>query len=111
MITPKLEQEIYLLHKRVCPAMGDPKRLLILYALEEGPLCVNELAEALHLSQPTVSRHLATLRDRGLVTTDRQGTAIYYSLADRRLIRAVDLLREVLSAQLAAEAGVAQSLA
>lgn len=67
---------MYLLHERVCPALGDPKRLLILYALAEGPRCVNELVEVLQVSQPTVSRHLRVLRERGLVNTDRQGTAI-----------------------------------
>jgi DNA-binding transcriptional ArsR family regulator len=111
MIDPKLEQEIHLLHKRVCPALGDPKRLLILYALEDGPLCVNELTEALRLSQPTVSRHLGVLRDRGLVNTERRGTAVYYSLVDERLLRAVDLLRGVLQSQVAADARVTEALA
>lgn len=110
MIGPKLEQEILLLHQRVCPALGDPKRMLILYALEEGPLCVNELVESLHLSQPTASRHLGVLRDRGLVTTERRGTAVYYSLADKRLLRAIDLLRSVLQSQVAADARVAEAL-
>jgi len=111
MIDPRIEREVYLLHRRVCPALGDPKRLLILYALAEGALCVNELVEVLQISQPTISRHLRVLRERGLVNTERKGTAIYYSLADRRLIQAVDLLRAVLKAQMAAEADVAQALA
>ena len=111
MIDSKLEQEIHLLHQRVCPALGDPKRLLILYALEDGPLCVNELTEALQISQPTVSRHLGVLRERGLVNSERRGTAVYYSLADRRLIQAVDLLRAVLQSQIAADVRVAEALA
>ena len=111
MIHPKLEQEIHLLHQRVCPALGDPKRMLILYALEEGPLCVNELTEALQLSQPTVSRHLGVLRERGLVKSVRRVTDVYYSLADRRLIQAVDLLRAVLQSQMAEDVRVAEALA
>lgn len=111
MVHLKLEQELNLLHQRVCPALGDPKRLLILYALDEGPLCVSELTEALQLSQPTVSRHLGVLRGHGLVTTERRGAAVYYSLADHRLLKAVDLLREVLRAQVGADARVAESLA
>lgn len=110
MIDQKLEQEIQLLHKRICHALADPKRVLIIYALAEGPLCVNELVEVLNISQPTVSRHLGVLRDRGLVNTERKGTAIYYNLADRRLIDALDLLRAILAAQLAANADLAQSL-
>jgi DNA-binding transcriptional ArsR family regulator len=38
------------LHQRVCRALGDPKRLLILYALEDGPLCVNEPTGTLHFN-------------------------------------------------------------
>jgi ArsR family transcriptional regulator len=110
MVDPRLEQEIRLLHKRVCYALADPSRLLILYALAEGPLCVNELAKALHMSQPTVSRHLAVLRERGLLHTERQGTAIYYHLADRRVIEALDLLRALLAAQIEADSNLAQSL-
>jgi len=104
----KLEQEITLLHNRVCYGVADPKRVLILYALVEGPLCVNELADKLGLSQPAVSRHLRILRERGLVTTERKGPAIYYALADQRLIQAMDLLRAVLAAQLAAEQELVQ---
>lgn len=111
MVDSKLEQEISLLHQRVCPALGDPKRLLILYALEDGPLCVNELAEALQLAQPTVSRHLRVLRERGLVHAERHGTAVFYTLADKRLIQAVNLLRAVLRSQMAEDVRVADSLA
>ena len=111
MIDAKLKQQVELLHRRVCPALGHPKRLLMLYALAEGPLCVNELAEGLDLSQPTVSRHLRVLRERGLVNTERSGTTIYYSLADRRLIQAIDLLRGVLEALVTADAAVAKALA
>ena len=110
ILDAKVKQQIDLLHQRVCPALGDPKRLQILYALEPGPLCVNELAEALDLPQPTVSRHLRVLRERGLVNTERDGTTIYYSLTDRRLIQAVDLLRAVLEAQMAADVAVAKAL-
>ncbi|MDY7042463.1 MAG: metalloregulator ArsR/SmtB family transcription factor [Chloroflexota bacterium] len=110
MIDQKLEQEVHLLHKRVCYALADPNRVLLLYALSEGPLCVSELVEALDVSQPTVSRHLRVLRDRGLVNPERKGTAIYYNLTDRRLIEALDLLRGVLSAQMAANADLVQSL-
>ena len=110
MVDQKLEQEIYLLHSRICQALGDPKRVLILYALSEGTKCVNELVEALGLPQPTVSRHLGVLRARGLVHVDRQGTASFYSLVDARIIEALDVLRAILASQLAASAELAQSL-
>jgi ArsR family transcriptional regulator len=106
MIDPKFEREISLMHRRVCYGVADPKRVLILYALEKGPLCVTDLAAEVGMTQPAVSRHLRVLRERGLVSTGRRGTAIYYSLADHRLIEAMDLLRGVLAGQLASERGV-----
>ncbi len=89
-------REVELLHDRVCSALGDPKRLMILYVLADGPKCVNDIAAELDTTQPTISRHLKILRDRALVETSRQGTTIHYSLADRRLVDALDLLRAIL---------------
>ena len=80
----------------LCSAFSDPTRILILYALDEQPRSVNELTVELNLAQPTTSRHLKVLRDRGLVVAERQGTSMLYKLADRRLIDALDILRTVL---------------
>jgi ArsR family transcriptional regulator len=106
----KLEQEINLLHNRICHALADPTRILILYILARGSQCVSEVVEALDMPQSTVSRHLRVLRERGLVHTERQGTAVYYTLADRRIIESLDLMREILATQLAASADLAHSL-
>jgi ArsR family transcriptional regulator len=108
MPNPGLEREIVLLHSRVCYGVADPKRVLMLYALEKGPLCVGELAAEVGLAQPAVSRHLRVLRERGLVRTERRGPAIYYSLGDHRLIEALNLLRGVLASKLAAERDLGQ---
>ncbi|MFH2104369.1 MAG: metalloregulator ArsR/SmtB family transcription factor [Chloroflexota bacterium] len=91
-----IAQEVSLLHADLCSALADPTRLILLYTLADRPQNVTELTQALNLSQPTVSRHLKVLRDRGLVITDRQGTTVQYELADKRIITALDLLRAVL---------------
>ena len=92
--------EISELHARVCKGLADPKRLLIINALRDGPRSVGDLAEALGVSQPNVSRHLAVLRDRGFVTADRVGNGVEYSLASQRPLRALDLLREFMTEEL-----------
>lgn len=106
----KLEQEITLLHARVCSGLADPTRIMILYALDEAPKYVSELAELLDLPQPTISRHLKVLRERSLVTGERDGTAIYYSLTDRRIIEALDLLRAVLHRMLTQQVELIEAL-
>lgn len=93
MVQPISEEEISLLHRYVCEGVGDPKRLLLLYLVSERPMNVTELTEALDTSQPTVSHHLRILRERGLVKADRNGTSIYYSLGDPRILEAMNILR------------------
>lgn len=62
-------------------AFSDPTRLRILYLLREGETCVGDLVEVLGVPQPTASRHLARLRDAGLVEVRRDGRWSFYSLA------------------------------
>lgn len=110
MITPALTQEITALHAEICSALADPKRILILYSLNERPKTVGELAEELGLSQPTTSRHLILLRERGLVTAQRDGQSVLNSLLDPRTIQALDLLREILSSKLKNQAALADTI-
>jgi len=106
MVTQDLAQEISQLEADFCFALSDPTRLLIIYALGEGPRNVTDLANDLGISQPTASRHLKILRERGLVYAVRQGTTATYHLADPRLIQALDLLRTVMRERIAHRAGL-----
>jgi ArsR family transcriptional regulator len=96
MISHTLVQEITLLHADFCSALADPTRLILLYSLADGPRNVTELTQDLNLLQPTISRHLKNLRDRGLVIAKRQGMTVQYSLADHRIIDALDILRSIM---------------
>ncbi len=111
MVSQALQQEISQLEADFCFALSDPTRLLILYTLAEQPHNVTELSNELDVIQPTTSRHLKILRDRGLVTSERQGTTITYHLADERLIQALDLLRTVMRDRLAYRAGLMEEAA
>ncbi len=110
MVTPILQQEITQLEANFCAALSDPSRLLILYALNEGPRNVTELANELALNQPTTSRHLKILRDRGLVNATRTGTVITYRLADPRLIQALDIMRSIMRERLAYQANLMEEV-
>jgi len=61
-------------------AFGDQSRLKILTILTSGEKTVNDIAEKVKLSQPTVSRHLAILREAGIVTDRRDKQRVYYSI-------------------------------
>jgi len=97
MVESSLQREIELLHAEICQALADPTRIALLYRLDDGAQCVTDLTEALEVPQPTVSYHLRILRERGLVVAEREGTMVLYSLADGRIIEALDMLRGMLA--------------
>lgn len=110
MVSPTLTEEITALHAGICSALADPRRILILYALSEKPSNVSEIAQALGISQPTASRHLHLLRERGLVTAQREGQSVVNTLADERVIQALDLLRAILASNLQDQAALAETV-
>lgn len=71
--------------------LSSPIRLAILQRLEDGERCVSELVEALQIGQPRLSNHLACLRTCGFVTVRRQGTFMYYRLANARFAELIHL--------------------
>ena len=110
MVTQILRQEIIQLQADFCSALSDSTRIIILYPLNESPLNVTELTNELTLPQPSISRHLKVLRERGLVVPERQGTVITYHLADDRNIQAMDLLRSAMRDRLTQRASLVNEL-
>lgn len=86
-------------------AFGHEGRLLILCSLVAGERSVTDLEQLLGQRQAAVSQQLARLRLEGLVTTRREGKAIYYSLSDGRVRRMLDLIYDMFCAEGPAEAG------
>ena len=105
-----LETEVLQLHAEICAGLADPSRIMILYSLSDGPHNVTEICNELGMPQPSVSRHLKVLRERRMVTTERKGTIVQYSLGDSRLVEALDLLRAVLRDGLAERAKLADAI-
>jgi len=104
-----LRAEVHRLHAQVCSGLADPNRILILYTLSERDHNVSDLAKVLDLPQSTVSRHLKVLRDRNMVVAQREGPSVFYSISDRRIIQALDLLRTILADTLINQGNLARS--
>jgi ArsR family transcriptional regulator len=66
-------------------ALGDPKRLCVLERLVAGEASVGELSQTIGCQVPNMSQHLGVLRHAGLVSTRRDGSTVYYRLADERV--------------------------
>ncbi|EKT4486405.1 ArsR/SmtB family transcription factor [Shewanella algae] len=79
-------------------ALADETRLRsLLLILQQGELCVCELTEALALSQPKISRHLAQLRTQGLLQDRRRGQWVFYRLSPELAPWCEQLLRDTLT--------------
>ena len=90
------DKRIFQLHAEICKTLSNPIRLEILSRLRDGKKSVNEIASLTGVRQATVSQHLAVLRQRGVVSTRREGINVYYDVANPKITRACDLMREVL---------------
>ncbi|MFH1687512.1 MAG: metalloregulator ArsR/SmtB family transcription factor [bacterium] len=73
----KIDQQAY---SKYFKAFGDPSRLKILSILAIGDKTVGEIVAKMELSQPTVSRHLAVLREAGILSSRREGQQVIYGL-------------------------------
>lgn len=89
-ITPKTEARADILK-----AMAHPARLFMMEELARGERCVCELREMVGTDLSTVSKHLAVLRNAGLVEVDKRGAQVFYSLTAPCVLRFVDCLDAV----------------
>jgi ArsR family transcriptional regulator len=87
-------------------AMGEASRLRILELLKPGEMCVTEIVAAVNEKFSTVSQRLRILRSEGLIARRREGTHVFYRLADRHV---VDLIRNALAHADELEAGPGQT--
>ena len=80
-------------------ALADPTRVCILNLLVQaqgGEVCVCDITDSFTLGQPTISHHLRILREAGLITGDKRGKWVYYSLVAERVAQVREMLEKVL---------------
>lgn len=100
--------QLYELHASICQTLANPKRLEVIDRLRDGEQSVTELADAMKISQANLSQHLAVMRQKGIVDTRREGLNVYYRLSNPKIIKACDLMRQVLLEHLEAGAELAR---
>ncbi|MFB1017900.1 MAG: metalloregulator ArsR/SmtB family transcription factor [Burkholderiaceae bacterium] len=79
---------------RLMKALSNPDRLLLMCQLAQGELRVGELEEIVGIVQPTLSQQLSVLREDSLVSTRREGTAIYYRIDSEQALAVMAVLYE-----------------
>ena len=95
-----IKMEVLKLQAEFCKSLSDPKRLHIIQELRGGERTVSELTEILGLKQSNTSQHLAVLRRIGVVSPRKEGSTVYYRLANQKIAEACDLVHEVIAEQL-----------
>lgn len=78
--TPVFDKSWYTDRARILAALSNPARLKMIVSLSQGEKCVCEMAEEVGLDMSTTSRHLAQLRQVGLLEDDRRGNMVFYKL-------------------------------
>ena len=97
----EFKDSLYDQFARVAKAVANPHRLELIDLLAQGERRVDDLARESGLSIANASQHLQTLRQGGLVVSRRDGTAIFYRLADEQVVRLWQAIRAVGEARLA----------
>jgi DNA-binding transcriptional ArsR family regulator len=91
-----MDESIYEFQALFFRAIGNSVRLKILYTLRERAKTVTEIMQETGYYQENVSRHLSTLRNAGVVGSERHGATIFYNLTDPNVGEVCDLVHSVL---------------
>jgi DNA-binding transcriptional ArsR family regulator len=81
--------------QKLLQTLGDSNRLRIIHFIGEKICSVNEIVEAVELSQPLVSHHLRAMKETGILETTRKGPFIYYKLTNKNLIDVLGILNVI----------------
>ena len=92
-------QQVINLEEETFKILANRKRLEILQLLKNRQLNVNEMVEMLGMRQPNLSQHLSLLRQHHLVNVNRRGQKAYYTLADNKITKAVDMIYQFIQSQ------------
>ncbi len=100
--------ELFELQAELCQLMANPKRIAIIEILGDGECSVGELAEALGTSISTVSQHLRTMKDKGVVVNRKEAQTVYYHLKNPKLLKGCHIMREVLLEEMESQGRMAR---
>jgi ArsR family transcriptional regulator len=101
---------IYELQSEICLALANPKRLQILNLLKNGEMSAGEMVKAMKIPKANLSQHLSVLKQNGILSSRREGTSIYYSIANPKITDACSIMRSVLMESLKKQENLARQV-
>ncbi len=101
-----MEDQIYQYHAEMCQVFSHPKRLEAINVLRDGEMTVTELSQKLTLTVGNLSQHLSMMKERHILLSRKEGNMVYYRIANPKLIRCFDMMREMLFEQIRQDAAL-----
>jgi len=103
-------KEIFKIHSEICKTLANPIRLMILAILAKREMSVGEIVEVIGVNLANISQHLGTLRAKNIVKSRKEGHMVFYSLVDKRLIEACNIIRSVLLKEMKKQGKLAEDI-
>ena len=114
MRTPRhpadMERELYECHAEMCKVFSHPTRLEILNVLREEEMSVSNLAGRLKVAIGNLSQHLNMMKQRRVLVSRKDGNVVYYRLANPKMLKTFDLIREILLEEMQRESLLVQHM-
>ncbi len=101
-----MEDQVYQYHAEMCQVFSHPKRLEVINVLRGGEMTVTELSQKLGLTIGNLSQHLSMMKERHILLSRKEGNMVYYRIANPKLIRCFDMMREMLFEQIRQDAAL-----
>jgi len=105
-----MDDRIFELHAEVCRTLANPWRLKLIELLRDGERPLRELVDEARIPLANVSQHLNLMKAAGVVEVRREGSRSFYRLTNPKILKAFDLMREILRDRLAGTREVARAL-
>ena len=97
------QSEVFSRHAEMCKVFSSPIRLQILNILREHEMTVSNLAARLGVAIGNLSQHLNMMKQRRVLVSRKDGNNVYYRLANPKMLKAFDMIREILLEQMQRE--------
>jgi len=104
------DTRIYELQSEICLALANPKRLQILNLLKNGEMSAGQMVKAMKIPKANLSQHLSVLKQKGILSSRREGTNIYYSITNPKITDACSIMRNVLMETLESQEKLARQV-
>ena len=104
------EHELYRCHADMCKVFSHPTRLQILNALREREMSVSDMAARFQVTIGNLSQHLNMMKQRRVLVSRKDGNVVYYRLANPKMLKAFDLIREILLEQMQRDTALVRHL-